>query len=64
MDDGAWTDLRDLHRALDAAVARAYGWPVSIARAPDETNRRLLDLNRRIVAGKVSYEPFRGLRDG
>jgi len=31
MDDGAWKDLRDLHRELDEAVAVAYGWPKSVA---------------------------------
>jgi len=34
MDDGAWKDLRDLHRELDEAVAVAYGWPKSVAHDP------------------------------
>ena len=59
MDDGAWNDLRDLHRELDEAVAAAYGWPKSVAHDPDESNRRLLELNRAIAAGEVEYEPFR-----
>ncbi|MBA2460963.1 MAG: class I SAM-dependent DNA methyltransferase [Actinobacteria bacterium] len=58
MDDGAWKDLRDLHRELDEAVAAAYGWPKSVAHDPDESNRRLLDLNRAIAAGEVEYDPF------
>jgi len=58
MDDGAWQDLRNLHRELDEAVAAAYGWPRSIAQGADETNRRLLELNRAIVAGEVEYHPF------
>ena len=58
VDDGAWTDLRDLHRELDEAVALAYGWPRSVAHDPDETNRRLLELNRAIAAGEVAYDPF------
>ncbi len=59
MDDGAWRDLRDLHRELDEAVAAAYGWPRSIAQDADETNRRLLELNRAIADGTVDYRPFR-----
>lgn len=58
VDDGAWTDLRDLHRALDEAVAGAYGWPASVAHDPAESNRRLLELNRDITANRVPYEPF------
>ena len=58
MDDGAWKDLRDLHRELDEAVAVAYGWPKSVAHDPDESNRRLLELNRAIAAGEVEYDPF------
>jgi hypothetical protein len=59
MDDGAWADLRQLHRELDEAVAAAYGWPRSIAQNADETHRRLLELNRVIAAGTVAYDPFR-----
>ena len=58
VDEGAWADLRDLHRELDEAVAAAYGWPRSIAHDPDETNRRLLELNRAISAGEIPYDPF------
>lgn len=61
VDDGAWKKLRDLHNELDEAVALAYGWPASVAHDPDETNRRLLELNRAIVAGEVPYKPFEGL---
>lgn len=61
-DDGAWTDLSDLHRGLDEAVAAAYGWPRSVTHDPDETNRRLLELNRAIAAGEVAYDPFARLR--
>lgn len=59
LDDGAWKDLRDLHRLLDEAVAVAYGWPKSVAHDPDESNSRLLELNRAIAAGEVEYDPFR-----
>jgi hypothetical protein len=58
VDDGAYADLRELHRQLDRAVAAAYGWPASAASDPDDANRRLLDLNRRIAAGEVVYAPF------
>ena len=58
MDEGAWADLRALHRRLDEAVAAAYGWPASIAQDADETNRRLLELNRAITAGERPYAPF------
>lgn len=58
VDDGAWTDLRDLHVELDEAVAVAYGWPTSVAHDSDESNRRLLELNRAIAAGEIEYDPF------
>ena len=58
LDDGAWADLRDLHKELDEAVSTAYGWPSSVAHDADETNRRLLELNRAITAGEVEYRPF------
>jgi hypothetical protein len=58
IDDGAYRDLAKLHRELDEAVAAAYGWPKRAAHDPEESNRRLLELNRRIVAGEVEYAPF------
>ena len=58
VDDGAWTDLRDLQQELDEAVAIAYGWPKSIVHDPNETNRRLLELNHEIAAGERPYTPF------
>ena len=58
VDDGAWRDLRDLHIELDEAVAAAYGWPRSAAHDQEETNRRLLELNRQIAAGEREYSPF------
>ncbi|MCC7283601.1 MAG: hypothetical protein IT556_14540 [Acetobacteraceae bacterium] len=39
--EGAWLDA--LHRALDEAVAAAYGWPADLAE--DEVLARLLELN-------------------
>jgi hypothetical protein len=58
LDEGAYADLKRLHDELDEAVAAAYGWPKSAAHDPAESNRRLLELNRAIVAGKVEYRPF------
>ena len=58
VDDGAYAELRELHERLDEAVAAAYGWPASAAHDPQESNRLLLELNRRIAAGEVEYNPF------
>ena len=63
VDDGAYADLRKLHRDLDEAVAACYGWPKSIAQDKDEISRRLMALNAEIVAGRRPYDPFAG-RDG
>ena len=58
MDDGAFTDLAALHKALDGAVAAAYGWPASVGQDGPELVRRLTELNRQIVQGEREYEPF------
>jgi hypothetical protein len=58
VDEGAYRDLRELHVALDEAVAAAYGWPASAAHDPQESNRLLLELNMAIAAGEVAYHPF------
>ena len=58
VDEGAFTDLRDLHRELDEAVATCYGWPKSVAHDPDEICRRLLGLNHEIATGRRPYDPF------
>jgi hypothetical protein len=60
VDDGAYTDLKALHRELDVAVAAAYGWPASIAQDADAIVTRLLDRNRAITTGRHSYDPFGG----
>ncbi len=44
--EGAWLD--SLHRALDEAVAAAYGWPATIS--ADDLLMRLLALNRERAA--------------
>ena len=58
VDDGAYRDLRELHDALDEAVAAAYDWPSSAAHDPQESNRLLLELNRAIAVGEIEYDPF------
>lgn len=58
VDDGAWTDLKALHRELDEAVADCYGWPRSIAQDDAEIVRRLTALNRDIAEGRREYAPF------
>ncbi|WP_431885135.1 DNA methyltransferase [Micromonospora wenchangensis] len=63
VDDGAYTDLKKLHRDLDEAVAACYGWPRSIAQDRDEIARRLSALNAEIAAGQRPYDPFAD-RDG
>lgn len=57
VDEGAWSDLRQLHRRLDAAVAAAYGWSVGDAHDSATTNDLLLSLNARIAAGELPYDP-------
>ena len=58
VDEGAWADLKALHRELDVAVAACYGWPASVAQDDDELVRRLTELNREISEGSRSYDPF------
>ncbi len=57
VDDGAYTDLTDLHRELDEQVADFYGWPKTIAQDDRELVHRLTDLNRAIATGDP-YSPF------
>ena len=58
MDEGGFADLAALHKALDVAVAAAYGWPASVAQDAPELVRRLTALNREIVEGGRPYDPF------
>jgi hypothetical protein len=58
VDDGAYTDLRSLHHQLDVAVAASYGWPPEVAGNPEDSDRRLLELNRQIAAGEIHHSPF------
>jgi hypothetical protein len=48
--EGAWLDA--LHAALDAAVARAYGWPEDIA--TEDALARLLALNQARAGGAAA----------
>ena len=56
--EGTWLD--NLHRALDEAVAAAYGWPADLS--DDEILSRLLDLNR-ARAGGEDGQGTRGVRE-
>ena len=58
MDEGAFTDLKALHLALDRAVAAAYGWPESVAQDGLELVRLLTERNREIAEGARPYAPF------
>ena len=58
MDDGAYADLKALHKELDEAVADCYGWPKSVAQDDKELVRQLNDLNRKIIEGERAYRPF------
>lgn len=56
-EEGAWSELSDLHRLLDEAVARAYGWPAAVAHDPLEAKARLAGLHADIAKGGA-YRPF------
>jgi hypothetical protein len=58
MDEGAYADLKALHRELDEAVADCYGWPKAIAQDDAEIVGRLTELNRQITTGEREYHPF------
>ena len=58
VDEGAYTDLKALHKELDEAVADCYGWPKAVAQDDKELVRRLTELNREIVEGGRPYAPF------
>jgi hypothetical protein len=57
MDDGAYTDLKDAHRALDRAVAASYGWEPSIVEEPGKLLSILHDLNEE-QSRDPGYQPF------
>lgn len=59
-DDGAFADLRKLHKELDEAVVEAYGWPKSVAQDADQLVTRLRELNREVTQGQTSYAPWTG----
>ena len=56
-DDGAYKELADVQRALDRAVAGAYGWSNEVASDPLEVRRLLAERHAAIVDG-ADYEPF------
>jgi hypothetical protein len=57
IDEGAWSEIADLHRRLDEAVAGAYGWERAVAHDPLELKARLAALHASIVGG-APYAPF------
>jgi hypothetical protein len=58
VDEGAWTDLKVLHRELDEAVVDCYGWPKTVAQDDAELVRLLTERNREIVEEGRAYAPF------
>ena len=58
VDEGGYAHVTKLQGKLDAAVARAYGWPQATVHDDDEIVRRLLDLNHEIAQGGLPYVPF------
>ena len=58
VEDGAWAEVRALHRELDRAVVDCYGWPGSVAQDDAELVRRLVVLNGEIAKEMRSYAPF------
>jgi hypothetical protein len=57
VDDGAYTDLREAHKALDRAVAISYGWEPSIMDEPGKLLSILYDLNEE-QSRDPGYQPF------
>ena len=58
IDEGAYQDVKALHRELDEAVAQCYGWPRRIAQDDAALVERLRELNRQIATGQREYHPF------
>lgn len=56
VDDGAVTDLRDLHRALGGR--RRLRLAAGGGHDPADSNARLLALNEEIATGSRPYSPF------
>lgn len=54
-EEGAWSDLGELHRQLDQAVLSAYGWSDIDVDDIAVINQRLFALNRAIQDGDVEY---------
>jgi hypothetical protein len=54
-EEGAWTDLGELHRGLDSVVLSAYGWDDLDVDDSVSVNQRLFELNREVVAGERQY---------
>lgn len=57
LDEGAWSEIRDLHRQLDQVVAGSYGWTAVVAHDPLEIKARLAQLHASVMGG-APYRPF------
>ena len=53
MDDGAYTELAELHKKLDRAVVSCYNWPASLAGDRRELLIRLGELNQEKGRGSM-----------
>jgi len=58
VDDGAYTDLSELHRALDEAVVACYGWPKKTAQDDAQLVPKLGSLNVAVADDPTGYSPF------
>jgi hypothetical protein len=58
VDEGAWADLKVLHKELDEAVVDCYGWPRSAAQDAAELVRLLIERNREIIEDARPHDPF------
>lgn len=57
VDEGGHKQVAQLHRALDGAVAGAYGWKASALDDPLEVRRQLAERHA-LIDGGGDYEPF------
>ena len=55
VEEGMHRALEAAHLELDRAVVAAYGWDRSLVEDPEESNRRLHELNQKISRGEVLY---------
>ncbi len=56
--DGMYRELADLHRTLDGAVVKAYGWSSRLLADRDALVAKLYERNRRLMSDPGAYEAF------